>query len=58
MKKDKICFSLYDEYDHCNTIRMDNPFKITALEGNKILNSLFDVDTKIEKERKLGLCNC
>ncbi len=31
-------------------IRMDNPLKFTGLEGSKILNSLFDVDTKIEKE--------
>ena len=23
-EKDKICFRLYDEYDHCNTTRKDN----------------------------------
>ena len=29
---------------------MDNPFKFTGLEANKISNLLFDVNTKIEKE--------
>ena len=37
-EKVKICFRLYDEDDHCNMRRMDNPFKFTGLKDNEILN--------------------
>lgn len=48
-EKGEICMRHYDEYDHCYTMRMDNPMGLNAEQADKMMKDLTKGCKKDEK---------